>query len=199
MKASKSLLVLFFTMFKIALFTFGGGYAMISFFENEFVNKKNYLTKEEFLDLIVIAESTPGPIAINCATYIGYKQNKLLGALLSTIAICLPSLLIIFFISIFFTQFMAISWVAKAFKGIQICVIFLILSAGFKLLKTINKNFISIIIILIVIVSMICLTLLSKNFASIFYILIGAILGFIIYCAQTIKNKEKEKNKEDKK
>ena len=74
MKRSKMLLTLFLTLFKIGAFTFGGGYAMLALLENEFVSKKKWMEKEEFLDMVAIAESTPGPIAINCATYIGYKQ-----------------------------------------------------------------------------------------------------------------------------
>ena len=79
MKKAKSLLSLFLSMFKIGLFTFGGGYAMIHLLENEFVSRKEWLDSDEFLDLVAIAESTPGPIAINCATYIGYKKEKITG------------------------------------------------------------------------------------------------------------------------
>ena len=91
-------------MLKIGLFTFGGGYAMLALFEHEFVEKKHYMDKDEFLDMVALAESTPGPIAINSATYIGYKQMKFLGALIATIGICIPSFIIIFVISLFLTS-----------------------------------------------------------------------------------------------
>ena len=95
----KRLLSLFLTMLKIGLFTFGGGYAMIALMENEFVAKKKYLEGDEFMDIVAIAESTPGPIAINLATYIGYKQGKFFGSLLATLGMCIPSFAIIYAIS----------------------------------------------------------------------------------------------------
>ena len=111
----KSLWLLFINMLKIGLFTFGGGYAMIHLLENEFVSKKNWIAEEEFMDLVAIAESTPGPIAINCSTYIGYKKGKILGAILATLGMCIPSFAIILLISLFFNQFLSIAWVASAF------------------------------------------------------------------------------------
>ena len=135
----KKHLSLFLTMLKIGLFTFGGGYAMIALLENEFVTKRQWIEKDEFLDMVAIAESTPGPIAINCSTYIGYKKEKLLGAIFATVGMVLPSFTVIYLISLFFNQFLSVSWVVAAFKGIQVCVIFLILSAGLKMLKKIKK------------------------------------------------------------
>ena len=139
MNKAKNLLSLFLSMLKIGLFTFGGGYAMIHLLENEFVSRKNWIDGEEFIDLVAIAESTPGPIAINCATYIGYKKQGVAGALSATLGMCLPSFTIIYLISLFFDRFLEISWVASAFKGIQVCVVFLTLSSGFKMLKKIKK------------------------------------------------------------
>ena len=101
----KSLWLLFITMLKIGLFTFGGGYAMIHLLENEFVSKKKWIEEDEFMDLVAIAESTPGPIAINCSTYIGYKKERILGAVLATLGMCIPSFTIIFLISLFFNLF----------------------------------------------------------------------------------------------
>ena len=189
MSKFKSLCILFFSMFKIGLFTFGGGYAMISIFENEFVSKKKWLENDEFLDLIAISESTPGPIAINCSTYIGYKSNGLLGAIISTLAMCLPSFVIIFLISLFFNAFLEIEWIANAFKGIQVCVIYLIFSAGLKMFKQVKKNAFNIIIFIATIACTITFGLLSIKFSSIFYILIGAALGLILFTIQKIKNK----------
>ena len=92
---------MFFTMMKIGLFTFGGGYAMLALFEAEFVDKKKWIGKTEFMDMLAIAESTPGPLAINGATYVGYKIAGFLGALVSTVAVCIPSFAIIYAISVF--------------------------------------------------------------------------------------------------
>jgi chromate transporter len=93
MKKLKEYLGLMLTMLKIGLFTFGGGYAMLALLENEFVSKQKWMEKDEFLDMAAIAESTPGPIAINAATYIGYKQFGILGSVFATLGICLPSFL----------------------------------------------------------------------------------------------------------
>lgn len=131
---------LFITFLKIGAFTFGGGYAMIALLENEFVEKKKWLEKSEFLDMVAVAESTPGPVAINSATYIGYKIAGFAGAAMSTLAVCIPSFFIIYGISLFFDQFLSLRWVSCAFRGIQVCVIYLILTAGLKMLKSIDKN-----------------------------------------------------------
>ena len=104
MKKIKELFILFISMFKIGLFTFGGGYAMISVFESEFVTKKKWLEHDEFMNILVIAESTPGPVAINMATYIGYKQHKILGSAIATLGMVLPSFTIIYIISLFFNN-----------------------------------------------------------------------------------------------
>ena len=122
MNKIKTILKLFGTMFKIGLFTFGGGYVMVTLIENEFVEKKKWLSQEEYYDMLAIAESTPGPIAINSSTYIGYKLAGFFGSLFATIAVCLPSLIIIYLISLFFDRFLEFTIVANAFKGIQVCV-----------------------------------------------------------------------------
>ena len=131
---------LFITFLKIGAFTFGGGYAMIALLENEFVEKKKWLEKSEFLDMVAVAESTPGPVAINSATYIGYKIAGFAGATMSTLGVCIPSFFVIYGISLFFDQFLSLRWVSCAFRGIQVCVIYLILTAGLKMLKSIDKN-----------------------------------------------------------
>lgn len=131
---------LFITFLKIGAFTFGGGYAMIALLENEFVEKKKWLEKSEFLDMVAVAESTPGPVAVNSATYIGYKIAGFAGATMSTLAVCIPSFFVIYGISLFFDQFLSLRWVSCAFRGIQVCVIYLILTAGLKMLKSIDKH-----------------------------------------------------------
>lgn len=196
MKKLKTFLQLFLSMFKIGLFTFGGGYAMIHFLENEFVEKKQWIESEEFMDLVAIAESTPGPIAINCSTYIGYKRAGVLGSLFATLGMCIPSFVIIFCISLFFDQFLAVSWVKSAFKGIQVCVIFLILSAGIKMFKKLKKTPFNCIILSLVLGTMVAFNLFSVQFSSIFYILISGFLGWIIYAIARLK--EKHKNSQEK-
>ena len=177
MRVFRSLLSLFISMFKIGLFTFGGGYAMIAFLEREFVEKKNWLSHDEFMDLIVIAESTPGPIAINCATYIGYKVNKGLGAVAATFGMVIPSFSIIYLISLFFEQFLSVTWVSSAFRGIQACVVFLILSAGLKMFKKMKKTAFSITVAALTFVCMVTFWLIGVRISSIFYILISGCLG----------------------
>ena len=140
MNKFKTILKLFFTMFKVGLFTFGGGYAMIAVLEHEFVEKNGWIEKDEFYNMLAVAESTPGPIAINSSTFIGYRLAGVLGSVFATIAMCLPSLIIIYLISLFFDAFLSITIVAYAFKGIQACVCYLILSAGIKIVKKLKKN-----------------------------------------------------------
>lgn len=191
----KKYLILFLTMLKIGLFTFGGGYAMIALLENEFVSKKKYLDNDEFMNMVTIAESTPGPIAINAATYIGYKIGKFLGSLVATIGVCIPSFVIIFVISLFFNQFLAIEWVAKAFKGIQIGVIFLIASAGIKMFVKLPKTVFNVILLSATFICMITLSVLAVDFSSIFYILISAVAGLTVYTVKYLIDKKKEGKK----
>lgn len=192
MKRLKSQLQLFLSMFKIGLFTFGGGYAMINLLENEFVSKKSWISHDEFMDLVTIAESTPGPIAINCATYLGYKREKLIGSIFATLGMIAPSLTIIYFISLFFNQFLAITWVASAFRGIQVAVILLIFSAGLKMLKKIKKTPLTVLLISITFAVMILFGLFTVNFSSIFYILISGSIGLLIYTIGYMKKADKK-------
>lgn len=192
MKKAKEYLSFFLTMLKIGLFTFGGGYAMIALLENEFVAKKKWLEKDEFLNVAAIAESTPGPIAINAATYIGYKNAGVIGSVIATLGICIPSFGIIYVISLFFDAFLSLTLVAYAFKGIQICVVYLILSAGLKMLKQMKKTAFNIIIISITIICMVVFSLFSVKFSTIFYILISGACGVMVYLLGRIKKGEKQ-------
>ena len=131
----KLLLELFFTFAKVGMFTFGGGYAMISIIENECVAKKKWITHEEMMELTVLAESTPGPIAINAATYVGYKRGGIPGSVAATLAMVLPSFVIIYLISTVLNQFLEISWIANAFRGIKIGVGLLIFQVGLTMVK----------------------------------------------------------------
>ena len=192
MKKTKEYLSLFLTMLKIGLFTFGGGYAMIALLENEFVAKKKWIDKDEFLDVAAIAESTPGPIAINAATYIGFKNAGIVGSIIATLGICIPSFVIIYAISLFFDAFLSLTLVAYAFKGIQICVVYLILSAGLKMLKQMRKTEFNIIIILITLICMVVLSLFAVKFSTIFYILISGAFGVVVYFLGKLKKEEKQ-------
>ena len=192
MKKTKECLSLFLTMLKIGLFTFGGGYAMIALLENEFVAKKKWIEKDEFLDVAAIAESTPGPIAINAATYIGFKNAGIVGSIIATLGICIPSFVIIYAISLFFDAFLSLTLVAYAFKGIQICVVYLILSAGLKMLKQMKKTAFNIIIILITLICMVVLSLFAVKFSTIFYILISGTFGVVVYFLGKLKKEEKQ-------
>lgn len=188
------LINLFLTMLKIGLFTFGGGYAMISILQDEFVERKKWIESDEFMNLVTIAESTPGPIAINSATYIGYKVSGLLGSIVATIGMVIPSLTIIYIISLFFNEFLSIEIISNAFKGIQVCVIFLIISAGIRMFKKMKRSFYNILIMSITIICMILFSLFSVSFSSIFYILISGTLGVTLYLINSIRNCKKESN-----
>ena len=187
----KGYLWLFLTMLKIGLFTFGGGYAMIALLENEFVEKKKWLEKDEFLDVTAIAESTPGPIAINAATYMGYKNAGIIGSIIATLGICIPSFVIIYAISLFFDAFLSLTLVEYAFKGIQICVVYLILTAGLKMLKQMKKTTFNMIIISITLICMVVFSLFAVKFSTIFYILISGICGVVVYLLGKIRKEKK--------
>ena len=182
-----------FTMMKIGLFTFGGGYAMIALLENEFVAKKKWLSKEEFLDMVAISESTPGPIAINAATYIGYKIGGLFGSLLATVGVILPSFCVIFAISLFFDAFLSLALVAKAFRGIQVAVVFLILSAGFKMLRGMKKTPLSVGILGATVLLMLMFSLLAIRFSTVLYILIAGTIGVMLYFIGCIRERGQAK------
>ena len=187
MKKLKEYLGLMLTMLKIGLFTFGGGYAMLALLENEFVSKKKWMEKDEFLDMAAIAESTPGPIAINAATYIGYKQFGILGSVFATLGICLPSFLIIYLISLFFDAFLSLTYVQYAFRGIQVCVISLILNAGIKMFKQMKKSRFNLIVIFATIICMLMSSMFALNFSTVIYILISGAAGLAVYFVGKIR------------
>lgn len=181
MKTMRRMLTLFLTFLKIGAFTFGGGYAMIALLENEFVEKKGWLDRDEFLDMAAIAESTPGPVAVNSATYLGYKIGGVAGAALSTLAVCLPSFVIIYVISLFFDQFLSLKYVACAFRGIQACVVYLIFSAGLRMIKALDKSVMNKVIVALVMAAMVLFSALAVSFSSIFYILICGVIGLAVW------------------
>lgn len=186
----KKSLELFWVFFKLGLFTFGGGYAMIPQIKEIVIEKKKWLTLDEVLELIAIAESTPGPIAINMATYIGYKQNKFWGSLFATFGIVIPSFVIIFLISLFFNQFLQIKYVQDAFMGIKCCVAFLIFKAGLEMIIKLKKNFFNYFIFFIISIIVICFEIFSVECSSLIFIIVGGILNIFIFSIQNAKKKE---------
>ncbi len=176
-------------MLKIGLFTFGGGYAMIALLENEFVVRRKWIDQAEFLNMVAVAESTPGPIAINAATYIGYKTAGVLGSVAATIAVCIPSFTIIYLISLFFNAFLELKIVAYAFRGIQVGVIFMILTAGIRMAKQLQKNLFNCLIAICTFTAMVVLSLFAVDFSSVFYILIAGVIGLSAYLVRRLQTK----------
>ena len=172
---------LFLTFAKIGLFTFGGGYAMISLIENSCVEKKGWLTHDEMMNVTVIAESTPGPIAINCATFVGYKQKGLIGAIAATIGMVLPSFCIIFLISMFLDNFLEIAWIAHAFMGIKIAVGILILDAAIKMIRKMQKKPIPLTIMACAFLAMLLIDIFALHVSSITLMLIAAVISLAIF------------------
>lgn len=170
---AKKALSLISVFFKIGLFTFGGGYAMLPLIQREIVEKKKWLTDIEILEVLIISESTPGPVSVNTATYVGYKVGGIVGALLSTLFLVIPSFVIIFVISLFFEKFISIEWIKNAFIGIQAAVAVLIISAAEKLFKKMPKTAMACILFVITTVFMFALKLLNIDFSSINIILLG--------------------------
>ncbi len=187
------LIELFFTFAKIGLFTFGGGYAMISLIQDICVDKKKWITHEEMMDIAVIAESTPGPIAINCATYVGYKKRGIAGAIAATIGMILPSFVVIYLISMFLESFLEIKWIANAFKGIKIAVGILILDAALKMIKNMPRKPFQITVLAVAFALMIGVNIFSAKVSSIGLMLIAGLCGLILYRIKNLQNKETER------
>ncbi len=175
------MLELFWTFFKIGLFTFGGGYAMIAQVKETIVEKKQWMTEDELVQMLAIAESTPGPIAINMATYVGYKRKGVLGSALATCGVVLPSLVIIYVISLFLDAFLRFRLVAWAFTGIKCAVAFLILRAGYGLFKKLPRKVLPMSMFVVVMGIMLALELFSVSFSSVFLILAGGLIGIVVY------------------
>ena len=185
--------LLFLSMLKIGCFAFGGGYAIIALLEGEFITKRKWIEHDEFMDVVAIAESTPGPIAINVATYVGYKLKGLLGATIATIGICVPSFVIMYAVSLFYEQFMEITLVATAFKGIQICVVYLIATAGLKMLKKMKKKTLNIIVYATTCAGMVACSLFNIHISSVIFIFIAGIVGLAVFFLKTKRSKRVKK------
>ena len=175
------LLDLFLTFAKIGLFTFGGGYAMIAMIENNCVERKRWITHDEMMNVTVIAESTPGPIAINCATYTGYKKAGFIGALVATLGIVVPSFVVIYLISMLLDNFLELTIIANAFKGIKIAVGILILDAAITMIKKMYKKKLPRAIMVCSCVVMLCINIFAWDFSSISIMLIAAAVSLTIF------------------
>lgn len=180
-------LELFLNFLKIGLFTFGGGYAMISIIENNCVEQKKWITHDEMMNITVIAESTPGPIAINCATFVGYKMAGLFGAVAATLGVVIPSFVIIFVISTFLDNFLEIPVIANAFMGIKVGVGILIFNAGFTMLKKMSPKTLPRMIMACSFVMMFLVNLFSWKFSSISMMLVAAVVSLICFVIQDAK------------
>ena len=177
---------LFFSFMKIGLFTFGGGYAMISVITDTCVEKKQWLTQDEMMDLAVVAESTPGPIAINCATYVGYKIAGMTGAVLATLGIVLPSFVIIYIISMFLENFLEYPVIAAACRGIKIGVSLLILDVGLMMLKKMKKKPQPRIIAGCVLIIMLLSNIFSLRISSVVLMLVAGIISLLVFAVKRI-------------
>ena len=175
------LLDLFLTFAKVGLFTFGGGYAMIAIIENACVEQKKWITHDEMMNMTVIAESTPGPIAINCATYVGYRKRGLWGAMMATLGIVLPSFLIIYIIAQFLDSFLTYPLVAQAFSGIKIGVGVLILDVGMTMIKKLPKKPLPRSIAFSSFAAMMIINLFALDFSSIALMLIAGVISLALF------------------
>jgi len=178
------LLDLFLTFAKIGLFTFGGGYAMISMIENNCVERKRWITHDEMMNVTVIAESTPGPIAINCATFTGYKKAGVIGALVATLGMVVPSFVVIYLISMFLDNFLELTIIANAFRGIKIAVGILILDAAITMIKKMHKRKLPRVIMVCSCIVMLCINIFAWDFSSISLMLVAAVVSLTIFLAQ---------------
>lgn len=178
------LIDLFFTFAKMGLFTFGGGYAMISLIEHTCVDQKAWITHDDMMNVTVIAESTPGPIAINCATFVGYRQKGFVGALVATLGMTLPSFCMIYLISMFLDDFLDIVWIANAFEGIKIAVGLLILDVALTMLKKARKKRITDVIMMCSFGAMLSIDLFALRFSTIALLLVAGIVSLLLFVVQ---------------
>ena len=172
-------LELFWVFFRIGLFTFGGGYAMISLIEHEIGERQGWISLDELSEVFAIAESTPGPIAINCATYVGYRRCGMAGGVCATLGVVLPSFAIIYLISLFFERFMALKVVSNAFKGIQVAVAWLIVRAGVRMIARLPRRGLELAACVAASAVILAINLLGLRFSTVWLILCGGALGLL--------------------
>ena len=188
----RTLLELFFTFMKIGLFTFGGGLAMLSLIEEECVGKRHWITHEDVMDVTVIAESTPGPVAINCATFVGFQQAGVLGAIVATVGVVIPSFVIIYVIALFMNDFMEYTIVANALKGIVVAVGITILDVGISMIIEMKKNKQSVGIMLTAFVLMLLTDIFAWNLSSVTLLFVAAIFSLVAFQIKKIYGKREQ-------
>ena len=154
---------------------------MLTLLQGELVEKKQWITNEELMEMTAISESTPGPIAINLATYLGYKKGGFLGALLATLGVIITPFILMFCISLFLEKILTAQAIQYAFLGIKAGVVFLLCKVSIRLIKGLKKNLLTFLTFLIVTISMVLITIFSINFSAIYFILLGALIGIIVY------------------
>lgn len=176
------LLILFLTFMKIGALTFGGGYAMIPIIEEEVTKKRKWISEIEIMDILAISESTPGPIAVNTATYVGYKVAGIVGGIVATIGLTIPSFVIIFVISFFYQDFMKWPVISAMFKGLKVGVIILLFSAVLRLRKGVKANLVGIILFVSALSIMLVFSFIDIGFKylSLSLILLGIITGIVL-------------------
>ena len=177
---------------KIGALTFGGGYAMIPIIEDEVTKKRKWISEIEIMDILAISESTPGPIAVNTATYVGYKVAGVTGGIIATLGLAVPSFVIIFVISFFYKDFIQWPVISAMFKGLKIGVIILLFSAVLRLRKGVKVNFVGVTLFVIALSSMLVFSFIDTGFKylSLCLILLGIITGIVITLIS--KNKEEQ-------
>jgi len=171
------LIQLFLTFAQIGLFAFGGGYATLPLIEKELVSKFHWLTHKEFLEVVTISQLTPGPIAINAATFVGYKVSGFFGSIIATVSVCLPSVILILIVVRFLRKFETNIWVNNILKGLRPAVVALIAAAAYSLIK--GGGITDIKGLIIGVVSFVILR--SKRLDPILILILAGIAGIIVY------------------
>lgn len=185
-------IMLFLVFLKLGLFSIGGGPTMLTLLQGELVDKRKWIDNDELMEMTAISESTPGPIAINLATYLGYLKGGFFGALLATLGVVIPPFAIMFVISLFFQNLLQFEAVKYAFLGIKCGVVFLLCKVAITLIKSNQKDWLAIIIMISVITLMVVFTIFAVSFSAIYFILIGAVLGLLIYGLIPYKKERKK-------
>lgn len=184
------LLDLFLTFAKIGAFTFGGGYAMLSVISDACVDRKKWISADDMMNITVIAETTPGPVSVNCATFTGYRQKGVPGAIAATAGLVTPSFIVIYLISLFLDRFLEYPIVANAFTGIKIGVGFLVLEAALGMMKKLEKDTLTKIFLWGACGIILLTDILAINFSTITMMVMCAGFSLAIYVARKQKGGE---------
>ena len=177
------LLKFFMTCNKIGAFTLGGGYAMIPIMEREFVDKNQWMDRQEFMDIMVVAQTTPGIFAVDMASHIGYKLRGVWGGIVGAVGIALPSIIAIMIIAMFFHNIKDNPWVEKFFRGVRPAVVALIAAPCFKMAKTAGITWRTVWIPIAC-----CLLIALANVSPIYLIIIAGVVGWLLGRATPKKN-----------